>query len=180
LLRTQTAMPTGDARSELTLARNVAQYGADEANRRARPDPFRSLVVPRGLEVATVDQNVIDALGGMRAGGPRPPLLPEYQGWEGALPRENLGAQETSPGSNNWVVSGRLTASGKVMVANDPHRNVSNPSIRYIVHLNAPGWDMIGATEPPLPGVAIGHNGRIAWGLTIVGTDQCKRPWSWI
>jgi penicillin amidase len=59
-----------------------------------------------------------------------------------------------------------------VIVANDPHRNVANPSIRYIVHLNAPGWNLIGATEPPLPGVLIGHNGRIAWGLTIVGTDQ--------
>src|SRR5690606_21365864 len=61
---------------------------------------------------------------------------------------------------------------GGVIVANDPHRNVANPSIRYIVHLNAPGWDVIGATEAPLPGVAIGHNGRIGWGLTIVGTDQ--------
>jgi penicillin amidase len=172
LLRTQTAMPTADARSELTLARNVAQYGVDEANRRARPDPYRALTVPRGVDVTHVDQAVLDALGGMRGSGPRPPLLPEYQRWEGALPRENLGAQENSPGSNNWVVSGRLTASGRVIVANDPHRNVSNPSIRYIVHLSAPGWDMIGATEPPLPGVAIGHNGRIAWGLTIVGTDQ--------
>jgi penicillin amidase len=85
---------------------------------------------------------------------------------------ENTGVQENSPGSNNWAISGRLTASGKVIVANDPHRNVSNPSIRYIVHLNAPGWDMIGATEAPFPGVAIGHNGRVAWGLTIVGTDQ--------
>jgi penicillin amidase len=70
------------------------------------------------------------------------------------------------------VIAGRLTASGKVLLANDPHRNVGNPSIRYIVHLEAPGWRLIGATEPPLPGVAIGHNGRIAWGLTIVGTDQ--------
>jgi penicillin G amidase len=69
-------------------------------------------------------------------------------------------------------MSGRLTASGKRLHANDPHRSVSNPSIRYIVHLNAPGWDVIGATEAPLPGVAIGHNGRMAWGLTIVGTDQ--------
>jgi penicillin G amidase len=59
-----------------------------------------------------------------------------------------------------------------VIVANDPHRSVSNPSIRYIVHLNAPGWNVIGATEAPLPGVLIGHNGRLAWGLTIVGTDQ--------
>jgi penicillin amidase len=65
-----------------------------------------------------------------------------------------------------------LTASGQVIVANDPHRSVTNPSLRYVVHLDAPGWTAIGATEPVLPGVAIGHNGRVAWGLTIVGTDQ--------
>jgi len=172
LLRTQTAMPVADARAELTLARNVARYGADEANRRAQPDPFRALVVPSGLDVSIIDSAVIDALGGMRTGTVRPPLLPEYQKWADALPAENGGMQENSPGSNNWVVSGRLTASGKVLLANDPHRNVSLPSIRYIVHLNAPGWDVIGATEAPLPGVMIGHNGRIGWGLTIVGTDQ--------
>jgi penicillin amidase len=84
----------------------------------------------------------------------------------------NLGAWETSPGSNNWAISGALTASGQVIVANDPHRNVANPSLRYVVHLDAPGWTAIGSTEPVLPGVAIGHNGRVAWGLTIVGTDQ--------
>jgi penicillin amidase len=65
-----------------------------------------------------------------------------------------------------------LTASGKVLLANDPHRGVTNPSLRYLVHLNAPGYSVIGATEPAIPGVAIGHNGRVGWGLTIVGTDQ--------
>ena len=68
-------------------------------------------------------------------------------------------------------MSGQRTASGAVILANDPHRQVTNPSLRYIVHLNAPGWDVIGATEPAIPGVAIGHNGRVGWGLTIVGTD---------
>jgi penicillin amidase len=172
LLRTQTAMPTADARSELTLARNVAQFGAEEANRRARPDPNRPLAVPPGLDVSSIDPNAIAGLNGLRSGAPRPALLAEYARWADALPSENRGAQENSPGSNNWVVSGALTRSGKVIVANDPHRNVSNPSIRYIVHLVAPGWNVIGATEPPLPGVMIGHNGRIAWGLTILGTDQ--------
>ena len=76
------------------------------------------------------------------------------------------------PGSNNWVVSGAISATGKPVVANDPHREVSNPSLRYIVHLNAPGWNVIGAGEAPFVGVAIGHNDRLAWGLTIVGTDQ--------
>jgi penicillin amidase len=75
-------------------------------------------------------------------------------------------------GSNNWVLSPRMTSTGGVILANDPHRQISNPSLRYIVHLNAPGWNVIGSGEPSLPGVAIGHNDRVAWGLTIVGTDQ--------
>ena len=58
------------------------------------------------------------------------------------------------------------------MLANDPHRQVDNPALRYLAHLEAPGWRVIGAGEPALPGVAIGHNERVAWGLTIVGTDQ--------
>jgi len=69
-------------------------------------------------------------------------------------------------------VHGAHTATGKPLVANDPHREITNPSLRYIVHLNAPGWNVIGAGEPPFVGVAIGHNDRLAWGLTITGTDQ--------
>jgi len=75
-------------------------------------------------------------------------------------------------GSNNWVVNGKKTASGKPILANDPHRAITNPGVRYITHLVAPGWNVIGAGEPASPGVAIGHNERIAFGLTIVGMDQ--------
>ena len=74
-------------------------------------------------------------------------------------------------GSNNWVVSGKLTASGSAMLANDPHRAIATPSLRYIVHLSAPGWNVIGGGEPILPGVSIGHNDYGAWGLTIFETD---------
>jgi penicillin amidase len=124
------------------------------------------------VDLSLIGEEVSRGLAGLRTGTVRPELLPEDGALADAMASENTGVQENSPGSNNWAISGRLTASGKVIVANDPHRNVSNPSIRYIVHLNAPGWDMIGATEAPFPGVAIGHNGRVAWGLTIVGTDQ--------
>lgn len=78
----------------------------------------------------------------------------------------------TSLGSNNWVISGERTASGKPIMANDPHRAIQNPSLRYMVHLNAPGWNVIGAGEPVLPGVSIGHNDHGAWGLTIFRIDQ--------
>ena len=74
-------------------------------------------------------------------------------------------------GSNNWVVSGRSSASGSPLLANDPHRAQSVPSLRYWVHLVAPGWNVIGGGEPEIPGVSIGHNERGAWGLTIFGTD---------
>ena len=74
-------------------------------------------------------------------------------------------------GSNNWVVSGRLSASGSPLLSNDPHRAQSVPSLRYWVHLVAPGWNVIGGGEPEIPGVSIGHNERGAWGLTIFETD---------
>ncbi len=74
-------------------------------------------------------------------------------------------------GSNNWVVSGRLAERGFPMMANDPHRAQSAPSLRYWVHLVGPGWDVIGGGEPEIPGVSIGHNGRGAWGLTVFRTD---------
>ncbi len=57
------------------------------------------------------------------------------------------------------------------MLANDPHRAIATPSLRYIVHLAAPGWNVVGGGEPTLPGVSIGHNDDGAWGLTIFETD---------
>lgn len=75
-------------------------------------------------------------------------------------------------GSNNWVVSGSRTQSAFPILANDPHRVIAAPSLRYWVHLVAPGWDVIGGGEPVLPGVSIGHNQHGAWGLTIFGNDS--------
>ena len=74
-------------------------------------------------------------------------------------------------GSNNWVVSPRLTLNGSAIMANDPHRAQSVPSLRYWVHLVAPGWNVIGGGEPGIPGVSIGHNEFGAWGLTVFATD---------
>jgi penicillin amidase len=84
----------------------------------------------------------------------------------------DLSARQQDIGSNNWVVGGKLTSSGFPLLANDPHRAQGVPSLRYWVHLVAPGWDVIGGGEPALPGVSIGHNERGAWGLTIFGTDS--------
>jgi len=76
-----------------------------------------------------------------------------------------------SIGSNNWTVSGNKTISGYPILANDPHRTIVAPSLRYITHLVAPGWDVIGGGEPEIPGISIGHNGYGAWGLTVFRTD---------
>jgi penicillin amidase len=164
----------GNAASELRLARQVAELGVEEANRRDRPDPWDDLEVPEGLDVTILDEVTTGGRGGGRG---RLELVEPYRSWVGlAGPgpngREDASAIPGPPGSNNWVVSGRLSTTGKPVVVNDPHRTVSTPSLRYLVHLHAPGWNVIGAVEPPFVGVAIGHNERLGWGLTIVGTDQ--------
>lgn len=74
-------------------------------------------------------------------------------------------------GSNAWTVSGNRTASGYPILANDPHRGIAVPALRHMVHLVAPGWNVIGGGEPVIPGVSIGHNEYGAWGLTVYETD---------
>lgn len=85
---------------------------------------------------------------------------------------EALESERPGVGSNNWVVAGSRTQSTFPIMANDPHRTISAPSLRYFVHLVGPGWNVIGAGEPVLPGVSIGHNEHGAWGLTIFGNDN--------
>ena len=64
------------------------------------------------------------------------------------------------------------TTTGRPILANDPHRSHAVPSLRYVAHLVAPGLDVIGAGEPALLGISIGHNDRIAFGLTVFWIDQ--------
>jgi len=81
------------------------------------------------------------------------------------------GARTEALGSNNWVVDGTLTASGKPMLANDPHLGTHVPSLWYLAHLTAGDFDLIGATLPGAPAAAIGRNRYIAWGETNVAAD---------
>ncbi|MEX1258592.1 MAG: penicillin acylase family protein [Gemmatimonadota bacterium] len=170
----------GHAISEIQLAMNVARLGVEEANRRATPDPWDDLVVPEGLDLTLITQEVLDAA---RAGDGDPfsgdnlppleiveayrPLLSELQTASVASPWDPADA-----GSNNWVVSGSRTPSGIPILSNDPHRRVEMPALRYMVHLNAPGWNVIGGGEPPFVGVDAGNNERMAWGFTFAGTDM--------
>src|SRR5438093_7230239 len=123
------------------------------------------------IDLSLVNSSILELYNAFRrplqfgaGSAPEEPTAPE-------LSRGGSERQE-DVGSNNWVVSGRLTQSGLPMMMNDPRRRQGVPSLRYWVHLVAPGWNVIGGGEPVLPGVSIGHNEYGAWGLTIFGTDS--------
>src|SRR6185369_2826931 len=143
---------TGNAFAELEHAEVLQAVGVDAASLQFDFDPQVKLDPARGSDFSGLSEKLLHNLIGSdtRIEFPRHP--PE--------------------GSNNWTVSGKLTTTGKPILANDPHRVIAEPSLRYMVHLVAPGWDVIGAGEPGLPGVALGHNQTIAWGFTIFGLDQ--------
>ena len=164
-----------NAADEPTTARAVREIGEAAVARRKRYE-----LSPVRLELDSLVARALDAAPGAsmlaayndfkqaptfrtaelpealrRAAPPLDTATPSFDRWE----------------SNNWVIAGSRTASGKPIVANDPHRTIAAPSLRYMVHLKAPGWDVIGGGEPAIPGVAIGHNEHGAWGLTIFGID---------
>jgi penicillin amidase len=141
-----------NASDELLHAQLAASLGAGRATELFHFDPDARLDPAPGVDLT----------------GLSPALLENIVGADKRIPFPAGTLKE----SNNWTVSGALTASGKPMLANDPHRVIAQPSLRYIVHLSAPGWNVIGAVEPALPGVAAGHNEQIAWGFTIFGIDQ--------
>ncbi|HEX9236504.1 MAG TPA: penicillin acylase family protein, partial [Actinomycetota bacterium] len=103
-------------------------------------------------------------------------VIPGKEGGKGTR-RAGLDLLRAAPdfpkgqGSNNWVVSGRRSVTGRPLLANDPHLQVQLPSIWFEVHLVAPGMNVRGVTLTFAPGVIIGHNDRIAWGYTNVGGD---------
>ncbi|HZR27049.1 MAG TPA: penicillin acylase family protein [Vicinamibacterales bacterium] len=88
-----------------------------------------------------------------------------------AAGREFFSTFQDGIGSNNWVVDGSMTASGKPMLANDPHLGTRIPSTWYLAHMSAPDFDVIGGTLPGAPTVVLGRNRRIAWGMTNVAAD---------
>jgi penicillin amidase len=143
---------TGNARSELDHAQAVALLAADKAAALFDFDPPVALDPAPGADFTGLSSLLLQNLIGS-----------DY--------RIEFPAR-AAEGSNNWTVSGALTYSGKPLLANDPHRVIGLPSLRYMVHLVAPGWDVAGAGEPGLPGVALGHNEHIAWGFTVFGLDQ--------
>ena len=135
---------------EAQRAADIQQFGLAKVNQYLPVDPKIPIEIPKGLNVADVPLEAFRSLISATA----------------ATEINDLS------GSNNWVVSGAMSQTGKPLLASDPHRSLLIPSLRKTVHLVAPGWNVIGAGEPSLPGVALGHNDRIGFGFTITGIDQ--------
>ncbi|MGQ0733719.1 MAG: penicillin acylase family protein [Acidobacteriota bacterium] len=155
--------------SELVRAALAARFGATEAMRlggRYPPDAPTVMQGPGGARLAQTLPSMV---------GPAPP--PEM-GQSGSSPttRWPTGLDWLHPdarrgNSNNWVLVGRRTATGRPLLANDPHLQVEFPAVWYELHLVAAGLDVSGVTIPGTPFVILGHNVRVAWGMTNSGAD---------
>jgi penicillin amidase len=170
-------------RVEVGAARTVSILGAEKAAERLDLHPGSpDLANHLGEDLGKIPEAVLELYDASRSS---PHFLPEDIADPELRARISPGrkipagpslaeslAFQSGLGSNNWVVAGRRTLTGSPILANDPHRSLQIPSLRYWVHLHAPGWDVIGGGEPCLPGISIGHNSRGAWGLTIFAVDQ--------
>jgi penicillin amidase len=175
VLRIRSHALVSNVAQEVARAQVVCAAGldADELRRKIEPSGHR-VVVPAGLNPCDVPADVLkDYLLATKQ--------VEFNAFKGAAysarmsPELELAAAmnaQSGEGSNNWVIAPSRTATGRPILANDPHRQLGAPSLRYIVALNAPGLSLIGAGEPALPGISFGHNADIAFGLTIFAIDQ--------
>ena len=173
----------GNITQEVNMAQAVRIMGADKVKDLSDfygGDP--RLEVDPAIDLSLINRNILELYNAFREPIRFTPdeVVAEYRGAAAAVARlddalgpsaVDLSLRREDIGSNNWVVSGRLTQSGRPLLMNDPHRVQEAPSLRYWSHLVAPGWNVIGGGEPMLPGVSIGHNEVGAWGLTIFGTD---------
>ncbi len=150
LTRVAGLLMTGNLIREVSHAVDIQRWGLERARTTIRLEPAVPLEIPTGIDLGVIGSDILRTY------------------------RETIGPVRlsTEQGSNNWVVDGTMTVTGRPLLANDPHRPVQLPSLRKTVHLVGPGWNAIGAGEPALPGIALGHNQNIAFGFTIVGIDQ--------
>lgn len=162
IARIRSNMMFYNLREEVARARVVRDHGSEIEELRRRREPHNDLTVPEGLDVSRLPDDVLSVYD-LVANAPIF-AAPDPLDAQGIFLPE---------GSNNWVIAGSRTATGRPILANDPHR-VANalPGLRYLAHLSGPDFDVIGAGEPGLPGLSIGHNGHIAFGLTTFAIDQ--------
>ncbi|MEE8176944.1 MAG: penicillin acylase family protein, partial [Acidobacteriota bacterium] len=166
---------------EVARAEFLRDHGREALSLRDRLEPSHNLRVPEGLDLSLVTDDVLDVYR-LATGEVRFPEELSQKLLAPTSPREAVEIDRfesrttldvlAGMGSNNWAVAPSRSATGRAILANDPHRRQSVPSLRYIVHLSTPGLDVIGAGEPALPGISIGHNDRVAFGLTIFAIDQ--------
>ncbi|SDM98536.1 penicillin acylase family protein [Allokutzneria albata] len=149
--------------SEIMRAMTACLAGLDADRVRVKLQPDWTTKIPDGLDACAVTENAGDVINTYRLGT----QAVTFKGQ-----KLELNAAEQQEGSNNWVIGAKKSATGRPVLANDPHRVLPAPSGRYVQHLSAPGLDVIGAGEPILPGVSTGHNGTAAFGLTIFSIDQ--------
>ncbi len=154
-----------NVRNEVRRARIVCRAGLAASAYWKVLEPARTTTIPDGLDPCVIPENVLDTYELARSSV-------RFDDHVGTAMRRNPDTAGMVEGSNNWVVAPSRTATGRPILADDPHRSHSVPSLRYISHLVAPGMNVIGAGEPALPGISIGHNEQIAFGLTIFSIDQ--------
>src|SRR5215218_603991 len=159
---------TQNARSEIRRALVLRDFGPEVEDIRSRLEPPWEVTVPEGLDLDLIPDDVLEVYELATSGVEFAEGVPNTTDSATLTSRPRRGQE----GSNNWAISPDRTATGRPILANDPHRDQSVPSLRYVAHLVAPDLNVIGAGEPALPGVSIGHNGKIAFGLTIFSIDQ--------
>lgn len=160
-------------RDEMLRAKIAARVGADGAQALlpAYSDEW-PLILPHGLTPAAappVAAPVTDAPAGGAAVSPAD-WLARLARLASTVP-DSPYVTSALGASNNWVVSGARSATGKPLLANDPHLGARLPSTWYLAHLEGGRINAIGATLPGAPGIVIGHNARIAWGVTNLMAD---------
>jgi penicillin amidase len=169
---------TRNLTSEVTRALVACRSNLKADEVRVRLTPKWDTVIPAGLDPCVPPQLMRAYLLGTQPVSVTKPLGLSSVAGDDAEGTQLAGAPDQPPwaesleGSNAWVVAPAKSSTGRPILASDPHRSYAAPSLRYIVHLSAPGLDVIGGGEPALPGVSIGHNGSVAFGLTIFSSDQ--------
>lgn len=169
ILRIRSHALVSNVTSEVARARTLCAGGVDADALRRKLEPAHKVTVPKGLDPCRVPKDVLADY--IRA--TEPVSFAPLAG-KGDAPKDlaQVLEERSTEGSNNWTISAARSATGRPILANDPHRPVGAPSLRYIAHLDAPGLSIIGAGEPALPGVSFGHNGTTAFGITINYVDQ--------
>jgi penicillin amidase len=168
LNRTDAFLASGDAQDEVLRARLIASIGAPRADAIWPAEDGARTVVSAGVDLAAVNYSLGDLL---RRVGTRPFFSALWAPVGGAGEPATSRAAGPAAGSNAWAVAARRTREHRALLAADPHRPFTTPSLRYLVHLTAPGWNVIGATAPWLPGVSIGHNDAVAWAYAAAPVD---------